>query len=207
MPSRRGCVHYVMLTQEGSPSNAFLRMQLITKWPATVYAMHQSRHWKSNVEVRKFPEAIPVIFYFYSCTCVSLCVCTSVCLPMPAETRREYWILWSWGLESCEQISVGVGGLILGLLEEQQVPLMAKSLLQSFLCSCKSAKYTRGTSSSNMLDFHPFLIEPDNHAHFSHHLAWCFFQASNFSPWTLLCFEYESPCHALAHVFEHLVSR
>lgn len=165
MPSRRGCVHYVMLTQEeGSPSNAFLKMQLVTKWPAIV--MHQSRHWKSNVEVRKFPEAIPVIFYFCSYTCVSLCVCTSVCLPMPAETRREYWILWSWRPESCEQISVGVGGLILGLLEEQQVPLMTDSLLQSSLCSCKSAKYTRGTSSSDMLDFHPFLIGPDNHTHF-----------------------------------------
>ena len=96
----------------------------------------------------------------------SKCVCTSVCLPMPAETRREYWILWSWRPESCEQISVGVGGLILGLLEEQQVPLMTDSLLQSSLCSCKSAKYTRGTSSSDMLDFHPFLIGPDNHTHF-----------------------------------------
>lgn len=120
--------------------------------------------------------------------------------------QREYWILWSWGPESCEQISVGVGGLILGLLEEQQVPLMAESLLQSSQCACKPAKYTRGTSSSDMLDFHPLFIGPVNHAYFSHHLAWCFFQASNFSPRTLLWFESESPSHILAHVFEHLVS-
>lgn len=207
MPTRCGCVHYVMLTQEGSPSNAFLRMHLITKWHAIIYTMHQWRHWKSNVEIRKFPEAIPVIFQFYSCTCVSLCVCTSVCLSMPAEARREYQILWSWGPESCEQISVGAGGLILGLLEEQQVPVIAESLLQSSLCSCKSAKYRRGTNSSDMLDFHSLLIGPVNHAHFAYRLAWCFFQASNSSPWILLWFEYESLYHALAHIFEHLGSR
>lgn len=140
------------------------------------------------------------------CMCVSVCMHKCICAEASRGQQRVLDPV-ELGSRKLRADQCGCWGLNWGSLKEQQVPLTGESLLQSSLCSHKPVKYPRGSSSSDKLGFcHP-LIGLVSCTHFAHHRAWCFFQARNVFPWTLLWFEYASPHPALARVSEHFGSR